>query len=208
MNGSKYSMKKNIKNIIPENFKLFLRRKLPIFFIDKSRSSKNNLIDKYINESNIKVFVETGTYLGDTIYRLRKKFQHLYSIELSDHYYKIALERFKNISNIHLIKGDSAEKLKAVTTQINEPIFFWLDGHYSDGLTAKAEMITPIISELDAIFDNNEKNFRHVILIDDARLFNGSNDYPEYEYLRDYITKKDSKYSVSVEEDIIICKTK
>ena len=72
--------------------------------------------------------------------------------------------------------GDSGEILPELLNNINEPILFWLDGHYSAGNTSKGSLNTPIIKELVTIFQHPIK--QHIILIDDARLFNGADDYP------------------------------
>jgi len=41
-------------------------------------------------------------------------------------------------------------------------------------------------------------------LIDDARLFNGTNDYPELEKLKSYVSAQKSNSAIVVENDIII----
>ena len=54
---------------------------------------------------------------------------------------------------------------------------------------------------MDAIF--NAGKYNHVILIDDARLFNGGGDYPTVEELTEYVSGKNEKYNVEVKHDII-----
>ncbi len=77
---------------------------------------------------------------------------------------------------------------------------FWLDGHYSAGFTAKGELETPILAELETILQNN---LNHIILIDDARCFTGNNDYPTKEYLKTYVLGKQKNYKMDVIDDII-----
>jgi hypothetical protein len=84
---------------------------------------------------------------------------------------------------------------------INEPAIFWLDGHYSAGITAKGDKECPIFEELNAILNKNE--FNHILLIDDARCFIGEGDYPTIEELTNYVKTKDKSYQVVVEHDII-----
>jgi len=43
----------------------------------------------------------------------------------------------------------------------------------------------------------------HVILIDDARLFNGEGDYPSLDAIRELVKKAKHPFSVSVKTDII-----
>lgn len=171
-----------------------LGRKVPPPHIVKQQAIKN-----YKKKFNTEILIESGTYLGDMVYALRDNFRTVYSIELSDHYYKIALARFKKNKNIKLIKGDSGKKIKEIIEQINQPALFWLDGHYSSGKTAKEDSNTPIIKELTAILKHKIKS--HVILIDDARHFTGKNDYPKINYLRKMLKK--SNYELKIKDDII-----
>ena len=89
-----------------------------------------------------------------------------------------------------------------MVSSLNDPAIFWLDGHYSSGITAKGELECPIYGELDAIFSFQSLN--HLILIDDARLFNGTNDYPTIPELINYVKQKNSKYTISITDDIIV----
>lgn len=97
--------------------------------------------------------------------------------------------------------GDSGIILSKVMAQINEPAIFWLDGHYSAGITAKGRKECPILEELETIFASQKLN--HTILIDDARLFNGINDYPNIEELKKFIKSKISNFSFEIEDDVI-----
>jgi hypothetical protein len=89
-----------------------------------------------------------------------------------------------------------------VIAGLNEPALFWLDGHYSGGVTEKADIETPIMKELEYIFTHPVKN--HLILIDDARLFIGKRDYPTLEVVRDLTAKHMKDFSFTVQDDILI----
>jgi len=163
---------------------------------------KQNIIKEYSKRFNIKVFIETGTFLGIMINSLINEFNKLYSIELSEILYKRAKNLFKLHPNVEILLGNSAEVLPILIRDINLPCIFWLDGHYSGGITAKASSETPIIRELTTIFNHPVKN--HVILIDDARLFIGKRDYPTMEELKDLLDKFLSHYHFEVKDDVII----
>ncbi|MFZ4454889.1 MAG: hypothetical protein ACOYOT_01580 [Bacteroidales bacterium] len=165
-----------------------------------NHSVKRVAIRKYQKESGYKTLVETGTYMGDMIYVQMNYFDELCTIELSEHYYKLAVERFKRFPKVKPYHGDSATKLGEITPKLNAPAIFWLDGHYSGGLTAKGASQCPVFGELDAILATPHK---HIILIDDARLFTGSNDYPTIEEVKLYLQRKNMKFDFSVEDDII-----
>jgi hypothetical protein len=123
-------------------------------------------IDFFANYLN-PVFVETGSNMGQGIMMaLKAGFKEIYSIELSKLLYDACVERFKNNSNVHLIHGDSGEKLTEVISEIDVPITFWIDAHYSGGIT-EGENYLPLFDELLAIKNHPIKN--HTILIDDTK---------------------------------------
>lgn len=162
---------------------------------------KQITIAYYQKKFSISSFVETGTYLGDMIEAQKKRFKKLYTIELGIDLYKKAAERFANDNNIQIIQGDSGQVLPSLLKEINESAIFWLDGHYSEGITAKGNKNCPIFEEIDAILNNSKYN--HVLLIDDARCFIGEGDYPTIENLATYIKSKNAKYQFEVKNDII-----
>ena len=128
-------------------------------------------------------------------------FNHIVSIELDTRLAERATSLFASYSHIHIIHGDSSKELPAVLSQLTEPSLFWLDGHYSEGITTKGEVNTPILRELELILDHPVAG--HVILIDDAREFTGQNDYPPLYQLRSFTMQKKPGYAFEVECDII-----
>lgn len=170
-------------------------RKLPV-----SNLIKQEALRQIQKKYTIKTLVETGTYLGDTLYSVSSDFETLYSIELSDFYYQLAQKRFKKIPQVHLLKGDSGKVLKELVPKLNSVALFWLDGHYSGGLTAKGDKECPVYEELNAIFTSP---YNHIIFIDDSRHFVGANDYPTIEELKNYVSKHKPNYSFSIENDCI-----
>ncbi len=115
-----------------------------------------------------KYFVETGSFYGEGIQAaLDAGFPNIHSIELSPLYFQRVQMRFAYHKNITLHQGDSAKKLGEVIKTIQEPITFWLDGHYSMEDTAKGETMTPLLAELEQIKQHPIKT--HTILIDDMR---------------------------------------
>ncbi len=160
---------------------------------------KQSVIKKLAREYKIDEIVETGTYKGDMIEALKSKFRRLTSIELSEFYFKNAVQKFKNDSNVFIILGDSGKEIKRLLKVLKSPALFWLDGHFSGGKTAKAKINTPVFQELESIFNHEIKN--HVILIDDARLFNGKDDYPKMNQIRKML--RDLSYELKIKDDII-----
>lgn len=167
---------------------------------------KQQVIKDYQQKYGYNILIETGTYLGDMVEAQRRNFKHVFSIELSLDLWRNAVNKFKDSKNITILQGDSSKVLNNITSKLNEPAIFWLDGHYSAGITAKGDKECPILEEIDAIF--TYKKLNHVILIDDARCFIGEGDYPTIEFLTNYIKLKQPFYSFVVKDDIIRCEIK
>ncbi len=147
------------------------------------------------------ILVETGTYLGDMVYAMKDHFERVVSIELADIFYEHATRRFRMYPNVQIIQGDSGATLSEVISAESRPCLFWLDGHYSAGLTAKGEAETPVMKELESILSQKDRG--HVILIDDARCFDGTHDYPTIEAVRSFVGDLAPGYELSVKDDII-----
>lgn len=155
------------------------------------------------------VFIETGTYMGDTVEYLKNDFNRLFSIELNEDLAAKAVKRFSNESKIKIVQGDSATQLEFILSEIKVPVVFWLDGHYSSEfqlgdeyiVTGKGDKDTPVLEELIQISRHPVKN--HVILIDDARLFNGDNDYPTKQQVIEFVKQQLPAHSFSIKNDII-----
>ncbi|OHA91902.1 MAG: hypothetical protein A3J09_00110 [Candidatus Zambryskibacteria bacterium RIFCSPLOWO2_02_FULL_51_21] len=137
----------------------------PSLGIKISSEAKGKVLLEHIRPEH-KVFVETGTYNGDMIARMKPYFEKIYSIELDLTLYQKAVDRFKNDPNIVLLNGDSADEINKVLPELKNPALFWLDAHGRGSITADN---SPIIGELYAIFAHPIKE--HSILIDDARHF-------------------------------------
>jgi hypothetical protein len=161
---------------------------------------KRQTIEAYRQQYQLKVLVETGTYMGDMVAACKDKFDTVYSIELSEKLYRKAVKRFANDKNVHIVCGDSATKLSEILSTLSQPCLFWLDGHYSGGVTAKGNVECPVIDELHAIYQHRND---HLILIDDARLFNGTHDYPTIEQIEKIIAVYNILYNIRIENDII-----
>jgi hypothetical protein len=135
------------------------------------------------------------------VHAMKKSFARIISFELDHNLAVQAQQRFADDNHIQIIQGDSGKLLGDYLATINEPCLFWLDGHYSGGITAKGALETPIENELTAILSHAVDG--HVILIDDARCFTGENDYPTLNELRNFVAERKPNYNFSVEHDAI-----
>jgi hypothetical protein len=162
--------------------------------------AKQRMLREYAKRYGLRVFVESGTYFGDMLEAMKADFDRIYSVELSRDLHEKAITRFQGINNIELIHGDSSIELERIMAKINQPALFWLDGHYSAGVTARGAKDTPIYEELRHILNASERG--HVIIVDDARCFGTDPAYPSIEELSELI-KKRSNLDIRVQDDSI-----
>lgn len=134
-----------------------------------------------MRQHGCRVFVETGTYFGDTTAVMAQRGHRVHTIELSPEIHRAAAARFAGDPRVTCLLGDSAALLPGIVEQLEEPALFWLDGHYSGGPTAKGGLDTPIMAELECLKRARREKAgvidRSAIFIDDTREF-GSGDYP------------------------------
>ena len=208
-------IRKILSKILPREAKNYIRSKQNLWFrtivawhwkrkgcpVPPPHQIKQMVIEEYQKRYGCSVLVETGTYLGDMVEAQENNFKRIISIELDQHLYERAKRKFRKKSNITIYRGDSSKVLPQILTTITENTIFWLDGHYSEGFTAKGDKETPIYEELEAIFQDSTHD--HILLIDDARLFTGERDYPTIEELSDFIRGKNKDYIIEVKDDIV-----
>ena len=119
---------------------------------------KRELLADYAARYPFYTFVETGTCDGGTLAAMTPLFENLYSIELDLGIYAQALQRFKDVSKIHLFHGDSGDYLSMLLPLLKQPVLFWLDAHGPN-------WIGPIVKEMRSIFASR---LQGVILVDDV----------------------------------------
>jgi hypothetical protein len=153
-------------------------------------------------------WVETGTYMGDTTSVLSKVGKMVYSIEPEPTLFSKAEQKFSDASNVRIIKGLSEDVFPKLLPTISGDVCFWLDGHYSAGITFKGPQDTPIIQELIAIGQNIAQMDKVVVLVDDVRCFDPRNPefsaYPPVDGLVDWARKH--HLSWHIEHDIFIAR--
>ena len=113
-------------------------------------------------------FIETGTYLGSTIFSLEPYFNKLYTIEFSEKYYINTKNKYSG-NKINFILGDSAVVFETLLPNITDNCIFFLDGHWSGGDTGHSNKDCPLCEEITHI--NNLFTNDAIIVIDDFRLF-------------------------------------
>ena len=166
------------------------------------RLYKVKVIRDLLIQRDFRTFVETGTNDGDTIEGVIGKsppWTSVYSVEADEEKYHAALKKFAGDPRVHIYFGDSAEVLPTLPVwgqkDANLPApktLFFLDAHPGD-----PDEPSPIRGELAWCLAHASKE--SIILIDDARWFDGSHaPYPSLGEI-----KSQTDRHVEVKNDII-----
>ncbi|MDD5329776.1 MAG: hypothetical protein PHX38_07215 [Sulfuricella sp.] len=154
-------------------------------------------------------WVETGTFLGDTTALLALESKAVHTIEPEQTLFRQAEARFRDNPCIHVIHGLSESVFPILLPTLRGKVNFWLDGHYSGGITHQGPTDCPVRDEL-ANIEKNLALFESVtVLIDDIRCFDPSiplyADYPDVNYLVDWARKNNLRWHI--EHDIFVAKS-
>src|ERR1700735_559891 len=155
---------------------------------------KQRMIAEFARKSSLHVLFETGANFANMLYVNQNRFREIYSIELDGRRAESARRKFAKRPNIHVLQGDSGKVLPQLLPALKEPCLFWLDAHDYD-------VSSPVKQELSAIYSHPVRG--HVLLIDDARWFDGRTDYPTMEQLREKTSREHPGSIVEVKDDII-----
>ena len=149
------------------------------------------------------VFIESGTYMGETCREAQKYFEKVFTIEKSEQMYEQAKINLADSCLIFLLKGDTRDHLGPLLVN-NDNILFWLDAHWSGGQTYGESDECPLLEELGIIFTNKK---HCAILIDDARLFLSPPPRPHvamnWPSIRDIANVTPKNYELTIYEDVV-----
>lgn len=155
----------------------------------------------------IKNFVETGTFKGNSSIWAANHFNKVYTIEIDEILHREAANRPDVKNNINFVLGNSKDKMPEIVSVLSGATLFWLDGHWCMGAGGK-DHECPLEDELIAISKLKGEAF---ILIDDARCFLGklppphnSEDWPTIDAIFKIFFKYFPNHSVTIIEDVIV----
>jgi hypothetical protein len=130
-------------------------------------------LDKIILQTPLKsnpfqVFIETGTYRGETIFHMESFFDSLHTIEINENLYNTCKAQYDG-DKIAFYLGNSSNILPQILPLVKGNVIFFLDGHWSSKDTGRGEKDVPLLEELE--FINAQLQEKAIIIIDDYRLF-------------------------------------
>lgn len=166
-----------------------------------------DLVLQLKNIFQINDFIETGTFKGKTTSWAALNFDRVFTIEYSEKLYEAAQQKFIKSPNIKCFFGSSPSKLPDVLKQLHSPAIFWLDAHWCGGDTYGAEDECPLLNEIALIIQQSEK---HIIIIDDARLFlkppskfHSNDQWPGLNEIISLLLSREDFYSFCCEDVIV-----
>ena len=172
---------------------------------DFGNIGSKNILEK-IKPSNHKIFIETGTYLGNGTQWALDNFKEVITIEILDEYYKKAIERFKDESRLTLVKGSSADRMEEILNDIDEACFIFLDAHGDINVQGP----NPLYKEISAIKNHKVKN--HIVAIDDVRRIGDPSDpcwsKVSLDTLKESLKEVNNEYEIFVFKDTLIAALK
>lgn len=138
-------------------------------------------VTSYIEQYDLKTFVETGTGEGDTLeHMLIYGFSKYHSIEIDPNIYNRCLNRFWRTPHVQLYNGSSYDKLGEILPTIpkDRGILYWLDAHFPGADSGFASydaekdvnLRIPLQAEIELI-KQLRPNSKDVICIDDLRIY-------------------------------------
>ena len=159
------------------------------------------------------LWIETGTYYGETTKLLSKISKKTISIEADKNLFETSNKILKNFKNVEILNGKSEDLLdKVISKNLNfQNVCIYLDAHLCQDHLKNTKTFgnentaTPILNELEIITKYLANFEKIVVLIDDIRLFQGKfQNYPNKNTLVSWC--KENNFLWEIEQDIFICK--
>ena len=159
------------------------------------------------------LWIETGTYYGETTKLLSKISKKTISIEADKDLFETSSKILKNLKNVEIVNGKSEDLLdQIISKNLNfKNICIYLDAHLCQDHLKNTKTFgsentaTPILNELKIVKKYLANFEKMVVLIDDIRLFQGKfQNYPNKNTLVNWC--KENNFLWEIEQDIFICK--
>lgn len=157
-------------------------RRLAAYLLDRgvacqpSGYSKRRHLGAVFARRGHRVFIESGTYRGDTVAYFAHRAERVISVELDPALYRHSSARFAGVPNVAIILGNAVDVLADAVPTVGSPPLVWLDGHFSGGTTAQGTEIEPAPRLLRLLGPVSPPGT--TVVVDDLRLFGATPGYP------------------------------
>jgi hypothetical protein len=160
---------------------------------------KQKVVRAYGEKFKLRTLVETGTYYGEMVSAMARRFDRIYSVEFVPELAERAQRKFARQPHIKIFCGDSRMVIPELLGMLTAPALFWLDAGYYGWIGKQGDQ-QRLSSELEAILSHR---FQHVILFDDARGLTGRDGIPSVEDVKAYVNTRFPNLSIEVKHDIM-----
>jgi hypothetical protein len=160
---------------------------------------KQKAVREYGEKFRLRTLVETGTYYGEMVSAMARRFDRIYSVEFVPELAERAQRKFARQPHIKVFCGDSRTVIPEVLGMLTAPALFWLDAGYYGWIGKQGDQ-ERLSSELEVILSHR---FPHIILLDDARGLTGRDGIPSVEDVTAYVNTNFPNRSVEVKHDIM-----
>jgi hypothetical protein len=160
---------------------------------------KQKVVCEYGEKFALHTLVETGTYYGEMVAAMKRRFARIYSIEFVPELAARAQRKFAGQSQIRIFCGDSRVVMPDVLALLTGPSLFWLDAGYYGWIGQQGDQ-QRLSAELEMILSHP---WPHIVLLDDARGLTGRDGIPSVADVKNYVESKFPQRSVRVEFDIM-----
>jgi hypothetical protein len=145
-------------------------------------SAKHRHLLDVFRQRGHRVFVEAGTYRGNTVAFFLPHADQITSVELHEGLYADAVRRFAGQPRVTIVQGDALTEIPRIVAGLSEPPLVFLDGHFSEHGTAAGTEMEPARAMLPAL--GRAAPPGTTVVIDDLRLFgSGSHGFPQLDEL-------------------------
>lgn len=123
-----------------------------------------------------RVFLESGTYRGDTTAVFVPRAERVVTVEVEPALHAAAAGRFARYSHVEVLLGDALDVLPPAIDPDGPPPLVFLDGHFSGGVTGRGALEEPAVAILERLAERAPRGT--TIVVDDLRLFGEHPDFP------------------------------
>jgi hypothetical protein len=144
--------------------------------------AKRRQLLRLFRERGHSVFVESGTYRGDTVAFFLAHAERIVSVEVEPSLQAAAARRFADHGAVEILLGDALDLIPPLLAREAAGTLLFLDGHWSGGVTGTGREHEPAASILVALA-RREQRSPLTIVVDDLRLFGTDPEFPTLDAL-------------------------
>jgi hypothetical protein len=167
--------------------------------------SKVRQIRALANRTSSRVFIEAGTFVGNTAMRCSRHFEKVITMELDVALFRSAQTYLSSRKNVTCLQGDALQLLPSVLEQADvQDALIFLDGHFSGGATAHGDQAEPACDEIALLAEHKDKV--NAVVVDDFRCFGRDQGWPRRSVLLETIENSfgdDFDYTVHLDQVLI-----